>query len=420
MQSYFFPFLLLLAFSCQQKNTVDTLIARKNPTSLKMKLAGGKWFDGEKFVQREVWVEDGILHFENIGKAVDTVLDLTDTFIIPPFAEAHNHNLESAYQLEKRINSYLKHGVFYVKQLSAIKMQLKPLMYHYNKPEGIDISTTYAPLTGTGGHPVALRERFFDMGYYEVFASKEDIPSHGYFVIDTEEDLDNKWGHILSFKPEFIKFMLLYSEEYEKRKNDTTYFGQKGMDPKLVKKLVLKAHSAGLRVSAHVETAYDFHVAVEAGVDEIAHLPEIDNGKTIAIEDIRTAKAKGIVTVTTISLVKKKQRQLNYEALVNNIVANLKLFKQEKAILAVGSDNFNGNSAGEFYFLNSLGVFTELELLKMWTENASKTIFPNRKIGVLKEGYEASFLVLSDNPLSDITDITQNIELRVKQGILLR
>ena len=155
-------------------------------------------------------------------------------------------------------------------------------------------------------------------------------------------------------------------------------------------------------------------------MDEIAHLPEIKNGQAVAVEDIRTAKAKGIVTVTTISLVKKKQKHPNYEALVKNIVSNLKLFKQEKAILAVGSDNFNGNSSGEFSFLNSLGIFTELELLKMWTENASKTIFPNRKIGELKEGYEASFLVLSANPLSDITDITQNIELRVKQGVLLQ
>jgi imidazolonepropionase-like amidohydrolase len=411
---------IMLVLSCAPGQPKNGLKAKKNPEGLKMKLINGNWLDGENFVKRDVWVDDGLLSFSNVNKPMDTVINLTGKYVIPPFAEAHNHNLESDYELEKRIGNYLKDGVFYVKHLSAIKMQLDPLMYLYNTPDGIDISTTYAPLTGTGGHPIALREKFFDRGYYEVFSSKQDIESHGYFILDTEEDLNKKWGHILSFRPEFIKINLLYSEEYERRKNDTTYFGKKGMDPNLISKVVQKAHEAELRVSAHVETAYDFHVAVEAGVDEIAHLPEIDNGKAVNVEDIRTAKKKGIVTVTTISLVKRKSRHSNFETLVDNIVANLRLFQQEEAILAVGSDNFNGNSTGEFYFLHNLNVFTNLELLKMWTENSTRTIFPNRKVGFLRDGYEASFLVLGKNPLEDVSHITETIEMRIKQGTLLK
>ncbi|MGB5820732.1 MAG: amidohydrolase family protein [Saonia sp.] len=410
----------LLYLSCAPSVSQDSLKARKNPASLKMKLINGNWFNGENFEKRNVWVDNGLLYFSGINRTTDTIIDLKGRFVIPPFAEAHNHNLESDYELEKRIDNYLGDGVFYVKHLSAIKMQLGPLMHLYNKPDGIDVSTTYAPLTGTGGHPIALREKFFDWGYYEVFSSKKDIESHGYFVIDTAEDLDKKWGHILSFKPEFIKINLLYSEEYMQRKNDTAYFGNKGIDPRLVGKVVQKAHEAGLRVSAHVETAYDFHVAVEADVDEIAHLPEIDHGEAVDVQDIRTAKEKEIVIVTTISLVKRKLRQPNFEALVDNIRENLELFKQEGAILAIGSDNFNGNSSGEFYFLNELNVFTNLELLNMWTVYATRTIFPNRKVGFLRDGYEASFLVLGKNPLEDISDITERIELKVKQGTLLR
>ncbi len=411
---------IMLVLSCAPGQPKDGFKAKKNPEGLKMKLINGHWFNSENFIKQDVWVDDGLLSFSNVNKTMDTVIDLKGKYVIPPFAEAHNHNLESDYELEKRIGNYLEDGVFYVKHLSAIKMQLEPLMHLYNTPEGIDLSTTYAPLTGTGGHPIALRERFFDRGYYEVFSSKRDIESHGYFIIDTEEDLNKKWGHILSFRPEFIKINLLYSEEYEQRKNDTTYFGKKGIDPNLIGKVVQKAHEAKLRVSAHVETAYDFHVAVEAGVDEIAHLPEIDNGKTVNVEDIRTAKKKGIVTVTTISLLKRKSNHPNFEALVDNIIANLKLFQQEEAILAVGSDNFNGNSAGEFYFLHDLNVFTNLELLKMWTENSTRTIFPNRKVGFLRDGYEASFLVLGKNPLEDVSHITETIKIRIKQGALLK
>ncbi|WP_350284473.1 amidohydrolase family protein [uncultured Croceitalea sp.] len=415
----YFLYITLFLTSCVSNRHSEDLVARKNPNSLKIKLINGNWFNGTTFERRDVWIDEGLLNFSPIDKTLDTIINLDNKFVIPPFAEAHNHNLESEYELDQRIHNYLDNGVFYVKQLSAIKMQLAPLMHLYNKPEGIDISTTYGPLTGTGGHPIALREKFFGWGYFDVFASKQDIESHGYFIIDTEKDLNTKWSHILSFEPEFIKFMLLYSEEYEKRKNDTTYFGNKGMNPKLVKKLVQKAHLAGLRVSVHVETAHDFHVAVIAGVDEIAHLPEIDNGELVAIEDIKMAKEKNITTVTTVTLVKKKSKRANYDELVKNIKANLKLFKHVGAILAIGSDNFNGNSSGEFQFLNELNIFTNLELLNMWTVNATKTIFPNRKVGHLKDGYEANFLVLDKNPLEDISDITKHIQLKVKQGILV-
>jgi len=45
-------------------------------------------------------------------------------------------------------------------------------------------------------------------------------------------------------------------------------------------------------------------------------------------------------------------------------------------------------------------------------------IFPNRRIGRLQDGYEASFLVLAGNPLSDFSQV-KNIRLRFKQGSFL-
>lgn len=46
------------------------------------------------------------------------------------------------------------------------------------------------------------------------------------------------------------------------------------------------------------------------------------------------------------------------------------------------------------------------------------TIFPKRRVGYLKEGYEASFLVLNADPLQDFAAV-QKIEMRVKQGEIL-
>ena len=64
---------------------------------------------------------------------------------------------------------------------------------------------------------------------------------------------------------------------------------------------------------------------------------------------------------------------------------------------------------------SKLGVFTNLQLLKTWCEATPEMIFPHRKIGHFKEGYEASFLVLTGNPLEDFTQV-KSIRLRFKQG----
>lgn len=406
---------LVTQLSISQQNT-----AKLNPNGLRIELTNGLWFNGNTFVKRTVWVKDGILSFSKENTQNDTVIDLTGKYVIPPFAEAHNHNLESDYELEKRIKAYLDNGVFYVKHLSSIKKRIDPLMHHYNKPSGIDVSLAHAPLTGSGGHPVALRKRFLGYGHFDgLFNTIEEIESHGYFIIDNADDLNRKWDQVLSFKPDFIKINLLYSEEYQKRKNDTAYFGKKGLNPDLVPDIVAKAHKNNLRVSAHVATAHDFHVAVTGEVDEIAHLPEIHNGKHIALEDAQLAAQKGMVVTTTASLVTKNRKRPNYDQLLNNVRSNLEILKEAGVKIAIGSDMYNDSSVGEFQLLQSLNLFSNLDLLKMWCENSATTTLPHRKIALLKEGYEASFLVLDKNPLEDIKEINKSIILKIKQGTIL-
>lgn len=59
-----------------------------------------------------------------------------------------------------------------------------------------------------------------------------------------------------------------------------------------------------------------------------------------------------------------------------------------------------------------------LALLKMWSETTPRTIFPNRKIGALSDGHEASFLALEGNPVADLNNV-RKIKWRFKQGVLL-
>ncbi|WP_447984744.1 hypothetical protein [Nitrospira sp. Nam74] len=95
-------------------------------------------------------------------------------------------------------------------------------------------------------------------------------------------------------------------------------------------------------------------------------------------------------------------------------IDNLQRLHRYGVKLAIGSDHAY-TSLSEAMNLWGLKVFDNLTLLKMWCETTPATIFPHRKIGRLQEGYEASFLVLKENPLENFEHVA-TITMRVKQG----
>lgn len=381
-------------------------------------LTNGRWFDGTGFVARTVYSVDGVLSFEKPA-GIDESVDLAGGYVVPPFGEAHNHDLASGYQVGVQSRRYLWDGVFYVKLQSAFSTTAPAIREQLGKPDTVDAVFAFAPVTGPGGHPIRIREMFFDRGYYQgVFETKEEIDGVGYTLVRDAAELDRKWPRLLAQGPDFIKFMLVSSEEYEYRRDEPEFFGHKGLDPKLAPLLVEKAHEAGLRVTAHVATGPDFQVAVAAGVDEIAHLPGTRQPEPIREADARLAAERGVVVITTLSLSRDIADDYPawYERVMEQHRSNLERLKAAGVKLAVGSDlTFRDTSRGEALLLREQGVFTNAELLEMWAVNSPRTIFPKRKIGRLEEGYEASFLVLEGNPLGDFDQVTK-IRRRFKQG----
>lgn len=390
------------------------------PTPQNFALINGQWFNGKSFEARTVYSVNG--QFTNKKPArVDRALDLAGTWIVPPFSEAHNHNIGTGVEAwdKKAIQRYLADGVFYVKIQGNLPLtDEKQSRLGINRHDSVDVVLAQGSLTATGGMPIFLVERILlSQGYFPGY-TRETLKDHRYFTVDSEAELERKWSLILSKHPDFIKTFLWFSDEFEKRKDDPAYFGQKGLDPRLLPKIVAKAHANGLRVSTHVTNAADFHHAVAAGVDEIAHLPLLAKSP-IAVEDARLAAKRGIVVITTCAAVPDLPpmilRKDDLPQVLKTQAANLKLLREHGVPLAIGSDNVNDSSAKEIQYLQGLGVFDNLTLLKMWTETTAKTIFPRRKIGALKEGYEASFLALEGNPIEDLNNV-RRIKLRFKQG----
>lgn len=397
-------------------------------TSATYELIGGNWFDGNQFKAAHFYSVDGILTSTKPGH-IDSTIDLSGKYVIPPFGEAHNHNIEAGPDIDSLLQRYLHDGVFYIKNPNNPEGTKAALLGKINTPTSVDAVFSNGGLTASGGHPIGVAERNLRRG------GKADVWSDGnfYFIVDSEADLDAKWDAILAGHPDFVKTYLQYSEEYQQRKNDPAYFDWKGLNPALLPHIVRRAHGSKLRVSTHIETATDFHNALVAGVDEVTHMPGFrpDRGNWSAYDastfrisesDARLAGRRGMVVVTTLVLSIERALRAhegeNSEELRAVLAHNLRLLGKHGVRIAVGSDSYRQTSLSEILNLEKLKVFDNKTLLKMWCETTPAAIFPSRKIGRLRDRYEASLLALEGDPLQDFLNVTR-ISTRIKQGTVL-
>lgn len=381
------------------------------------------WFTGTAFERRTMYVADG--RFVTRPPRIDAVVDLDGGYVVPPFAEAHNHNVEPSARVEAVLQSYLAAGVFYVQNPNSLPRARGALAGLINRPGGIDVAFAHVGLTGPGGHPGPVADRNVERGVW----TPEDAEGAFFATVSDHAALDRVWPGLLRARPDLVKVYLLYSDEYEPRLLDPATVGWRGLDPALLPEIVRRAQAADLRVAAHVETAADFHEAVAAGVHQIAHLPGFRGDPATALPDpsryeiaeadARLAAQRNIVVVTTIAGLARYADEQGDSGLRRTAdrlhKTNLETLRKHGVAIAIGSDEYGDTSVGEALYLRELGVFGPAELLRIWTETTARTIFPARRIGRLEPGYEASFLSLAGDPLADFSMVKQ-IRLRVKQG----
>lgn len=384
----------------------------------------GHWFDGDGFVLETRYTQYGVF-VDSPSVPVDSVIDLEGRWVVPPYAEAHNHNVEAGTGFGEFVDRYLSAGVFYVKNPNVLPSAVIPIRDEVNRPSSIDVAFAYGGFTGPGGHPIGVVRRNVERG---IWNESQGEGAFYYAVADTA-DLLTKWPALLSHQPDFVKVYLLYSEEYEQRASDSSFVGQRGLDPRLLPVVVERAHAAGLRVTAHVETRADFRYALQAGVDEIGHLPGFRGNEEnqfpepekflLEEDDARQAARRKAVVVTTLGDFEGWAPDSVTEAARRVFRHNLQLLKEHGVRIAVGSDDYESVGVSEILQIHALGVFTNRELLQIWVETTPRTIFPERKLGRLEPGYEASFLVLGGDPLADFFTVG-DVRMGIKRGVIIR
>ena len=298
-----------------------------------------------------------------------------------------------------------------------------------NTPTTVDVTYAHGALTALQGHPKEVYESLLNGFYYPATDAQRTlvINSHlgstqSYWEIDSPEDLAEKWPYILAGTPDLIKIILTGSENYKPELHLHPELG-KGLDPALVPLIVARVHAAHLKIAAHIDTAGDFHTAVSAGVDELGHLPGYgiranDNPAVFRLADSDLAQCAAqhcLLQATAGIYVDEHIQAVDLAARQQSQKDNLSRIKAAGIPILIGSDHYAQDSVHEADYLHTLGLWTNLEMLRMWSVTTPQTIFPTRKIGQLTPGYEASFLVLARNPLDDFA-ASHAILDRYKQG----
>lgn len=398
----------------------------------------GNWYDGTGFEKRSFFIVNGILETKR-PSTVDETIDLKNQFVIPPFADAHTHNLDGTFNLEQTINNYIKEGTFYVQVLGNYAEGAKAARPFLNKPTSLDVIYANGMLTCTYGHPFMVYEPLA-MGIYDPSERYRKITeikksriaeNRAYWFFDSKTDVDAKWQKYLATKPDVVKISLLDAENYQKyaAEGNTT---DKGLSPEVAEYVVRKANQAGLRVYAHIETANDFRLGLKIGVDGFAHAPNYGwDAKENLMDDLtradlKLAAKKGVVVIPTakrgeFSVVESYQDGkmiFNQERRTKIINRHQKLFSEmarHGVKIAFGYDNFGQTLLPEIFYFAENKILDNRTILKIAVEQTPAAIFPNRKIGKLKRGYEASFITVEENPLKSLETL-KKIKLRVKQG----
>jgi hypothetical protein len=391
----------------------------------------GQWFDGSRFVKADFYSEGGILtHHPDERRGYQTV-DLHGGFVVPPYGDAHEHNFDGVANTKAVSANYLRDGIFYAQGMTnnpsgAAEVIAAVLVDTRTTP---DVTYAQGALTAVNGHPKEVYESLANGFYYPQTPEQRKLVIEGnkregkaFWQIADAAMLDAKWPAILAGKPDLIKIILSESEHFKQATADDPQLG-KGIDPVLVPLITAKAHAAGLKVVAHIDTAADFHVAVTGGVDEMGHMPGyyIHASDDLAVfrladADIELAAKRHVTVQATAGIdVDEHTAAADLKARQASQIDNLRRLKKAGVVIFVGSDHYGQDSVHEADYLQGLGLWSNLEMLRMWAVATPEDVFPKRRIGELKEGYEASFLVLGGDPLKD-WGVAHKITDRWKQG----
>jgi imidazolonepropionase-like amidohydrolase len=315
------------------------------------------------------------------------IIDVAGATILPGFFNAHVHQ---AYN-ENNLKTWAQAGVTTVRDLGGNPQNnLFAFRDRVNQnPQCARLVAAGPMVTVPNGYPT--------------------IPfggSYSYYVTSTE-DARQKINQLLDDGADLIKIAM----------ESGVIFGRTiaMLSPEQAAAIVAVAHQRGTVVSVHVSVSQDLSKALDAGVDDIAHMV-VDNLPDNLIQRMIT---DDVYWVPTLEL------WYGTGAYGTTATNNLRKFFKAGGKVALGTDYAGytcpfdlGMPIREIKWMIGAGM-TPMQVIVAATKNAAHVCNLDTELGTLEVGKKADILVVNGNPLEDI-DALLSVRMVIHGGEIIR
>ncbi|GIG70265.1 amidohydrolase family protein [Phytomonospora endophytica] len=243
-------------------------------------ISGVRLFDGERVVPTaDVLVEDGVIAAPSAGDA-DIVIPGEGRTLLPGLIDSHVHVFDGD------LSRALRHGVTTELDMFCLPANLaRQRRVAAARDDVADLRSSGTLATAPGGHPAQL-----------INPELADVLGDAVGEFDTVASVDDVAGFVAARVAEGADYLKVVVERGS---------GQAALAPEVIAALVSAGHEAGLTAIAHALSAEELRIALDAGVDGIAHVfYDVPPGPDLTLLIARIL-AREVFFVSTLAYIEK-------------------------------------------------------------------------------------------------------------------
>jgi imidazolonepropionase-like amidohydrolase len=314
------------------------------------------------------------------------VIDLAGRYILPGFINAHVHDAYDAGRLVK----WAQAGVTTVRDEGIISAS-PTITEAISLRDQLSASPQYARLISTGYMLTAPG------GYGTLEVSSPEMARQT-VNLELDQGVDMIKLAVESGYAGVTNLPLLSTDE--------------------LRAIVESAHARGSRVSAHITEAKYLPQLLEAGVDDLAHVP----AGFILKAHVHELVDKGIYVVPTLTVFEAYGGLQSASSTLRELTeagVQIAMGNDYTQVPQNGFDHFElGMPMHELTRMHEAGM-TPMQIIVASTKNAAHGWGLEEELGTLEEGKLADILVVGADPLKNLSALTQ-VQLVIHSGQVIR